>query len=161
MKGGTMRKKFKDNPLQYIYNFMCTQIALNIIFGAIIIVLVLALISMKERITIIADSAEIAIDSGIKLAQGSDKVSRDIMKLRSDLDVLETMQQQIIARSPELYKQHEQMFNSAAKELRTKIDKRVEELKREQNESENKKGRLHPTEKGLRLDLDGLGEYAI
>ena len=156
-----MKEKFKENPLQYVYNFMCAQTALNIIFGVMIIVLVLSLINMKERITLIADSADAAITSGIRLAQSSSKISRDITKLRSDLDVLEAMQQQIIARSPDLYRQHKQMFKSAEIELRAKIDERMKELEREQNKSDKLEGEIHPSEKGLKLDLNGLGEYAI
>jgi hypothetical protein len=155
------RKKFDKNPPHYIYNFMCAQTALNVIFVALIIVLVLGLISTNDRMLVVIEGTDKALDASITLVEGSSMLSRDIMDLRVQANILEAMQQRIIISSPELRKQYDRMFSEVEAEILGKLEEDLDKTKKGMEKLDKGIKELIPKNKGLRLDLDRSGEYPI
>jgi hypothetical protein len=162
MKGGTMKyEKFTQNPFTYVYNFLCAQTALNIIFGVMIVVLILGMINTKDKLEVITNGTDIALSSNISIVEGSYKMSKDIIDLRVQTNILEAMQQRIIVNSPELYKQYDQMFSEVEVEVLEGLKREVDKTEKEMEKLDKGLKKLIPENKGLRLDLDRSGEYAI
>jgi hypothetical protein len=155
MKGGTMKKKFNKNPFVFVYNFMCAQTALNVLFGAMIIIIVWSMISMREKVILILqhDNSTPSVVT--------DKIYKDINALKVQANILEAMQQRIIVNSPELYKQYDQMFSEVEVEVLEGLKREVDKTEKEMEKLDKGLKKLIPENKGLRLDLDRSGEYAI
>lgn len=155
MKGGTMKKKFNKNPFVFVYNFMCAQTALNVLFGAMIIILVWSMINMREKVILILqhDNSTPSVVT--------DKVYKDINALKVQANILEAMQQRIIVNSPELYKQYDQMFSEVEVEVLEGLKREVDKLEKSMQKLDKDLRELTPKRGELRLDLDGLGEYPI
>jgi len=155
MKGGTMKKKFNKNPFVFVYNFMCAQTALNVLFGAMIIIIVWSMISMREKVILILqhDNSTPSVVT--------DKIYKDINALKVQANILEAMQQRIIVNSPELYKQYDQMFSEVEVEVLEGLKREVDKTEKEMEKLDKGLKKLIPENKGLRLDLDRSGEYPI
>jgi len=154
-------EKFKKDPFKITYNFLCAQTALNIIFAALIIVMLWGMIRTKDQMLVVIDGTDKAISSSVTIAKQSSKVSQDLRALKLQLDILEGMQIQIIARSPELYEQHKQMFGMVEMEILSKLEQELEKIKKQMKEVEKGIGEIVPKEGGLKLELDYSGEYPI
>ena len=154
-------KKFSQKPFEFVYNFMCAQTALNVIFGVVIVVLILGMINTKDKLEVITNGTDIALSSNISIVEGSHKMSKDIIDLRVQANILEAMQQQIIVSSPELYKQYEKMFSAVEEQILTNMGEDLEDIEKEMEKLDKGLKKLIPENKGLRLDLDRSGEYPI
>lgn len=154
-------KNFSKDPFKITHNFLCVQSALNIIFMVLIIVMLWGMLRTKGQISVIMDGTDKAITSSIAIAKQSTNVSRSLRDLKVQLDILEAMQQQIIARSPELFKQHRQMFDMVELEIRLKIEKEIKKIKEEIEKNKTETKNLFPKSGGLKLELDFSGEYPI
>lgn len=150
-----MKKKFNKNPFVFVYNFMCAQTALNVLFGAMIIIIVWSMISMREKVILILqhDNSTPSVVT--------DKIYKDINALKVQANILEAMQQRIIVNSPELYKQYDQMFSEVEVEVLEGLKREVDKTEKEMEKLDKGLKKLIPENKGLRLDLDRSGEYAI
>jgi hypothetical protein len=115
-----VKTKFNGNPFKFVYNFMCIQTALNIIFGLLIVVMLWGTLRTRDNMLVVMDGTDKAIASSINIAKKSLKESKDLRKLEANLAIVEAMQIQIIARSPELYKQHKEMFSMVELEILSK-----------------------------------------
>lgn len=154
-------KKFSQKPFEFVYNFMCAQTALNVIFGVVIVVLILGMINTKDKLEVITNSTDIALSSNISIAEGSHKMSKDIIDLRIQANILEAMQQQIIVSNPEIYEKYEQMFSAVEEEILRRLGEEVDKTEKEMEKLDKGLKKLIPENKGLRLDLDRSGEYPI
>ncbi|MHA1289685.1 MAG: hypothetical protein ACTSPB_20060 [Candidatus Thorarchaeota archaeon] len=150
-----MKKKFNKNPFVFVYNFMCAQTALNVLFGAMIIIIVWSMISMREKVILILqhDNSTPSVVT--------DKIYKDINALKVQANILEAMQQRIIVNSPELYKQYDQMFSEVEVEVLEGLKREVDKTEKEMEKLDKGLKKLIPENKGLRLDLDRSGEYPI
>jgi DNA-directed RNA polymerase subunit F len=88
-------------------------------------------------------------------------LSRDIMDLRVQANILEAMQQRIIISSPELRKQYDRMFSEVEAEILGKLEEDLDKTKKGMEKLDKGIKELIPKNKGLRLDLDRSGEYPI
>jgi hypothetical protein len=134
---------------------MCAQTALNVLFGAMIIIIVWSMISMREKVILILqhDNSTPSVVT--------DKIYKDINALKVQANILEAMQQRIIVNSPELYKQYDQMFSEVEVEVLEGLKREVDKTEKEMEKLDKGLKKLIPENKGLRLDLDRSGEYAI
>jgi hypothetical protein len=156
-----VKTKFNGNPFKFVYNFMCIQTALNIIFGLLIVVMLWGTLRTRDNMLVVMDGTDKAIASSINIAKKSLKESKDLRKLEANLAIVEAMQIQIIARSPELYKQHKEMFSMVELEILSKTKKELEKIKKRMKEVEKGVNDIIPKKSGLKLELNNSGEYPI
>ena len=144
-------EKFAGKGFRAVYNLARLQMAINIVLFLLILLLAFVLYDMKEKVVLVIRGYSSLLIVNKKLVDISSKTTNVLENMKSNLRMLELYQEQIIARSPELYKQFKDMSKSVRKDLLGPLEKELEELRK----NRGVKG------KGLQIELDRSGEYPI
>jgi len=91
----------------------------------------------------------------------TNELYKDINALKVQANILEAMQHRIIVNSPELYEKYDRMFGEVEEEVLEGLKREVDKLEKSMRNLDEDLKELTPKRGELKLDLDGLGEYAI
>jgi len=142
-------KKFTEAGPKAVHRFMLTQLVLNVVSFTLLIILILALTNMHKKMRLVLESSNVSLKSNIEVIKGSTEMSKRINHMKNQLEMVEAFQEEIIARTPHLYDQFNEMTNHVRKRLIEPLEEELKELKKK-----NKKG-------NPQVVLEHLGEYPI